>query len=94
MLAELHGSSEVGHSYERYVSQQRALKDEAHIVEYNLKVLEQVATYILTSAPNMASLPAFHQATSEIANKKEQLQHLVRLIKMHHNLVLIYTLLI
>ena len=80
MLAELHGSSEVGHSYERYVSalsQQRALKDEAHIVEYNLKVLEQAATYILTSAPNMASLPAFHQATSEIANKKEQLQHLV-----------------
>ena len=82
MLAELHGSSEVGCSYDCYVTalhQQRALKDEAHIVEYNLKVLEQVATYILTTAPNMASLPAFHQATSEIANKREHLQHFVSL---------------
>ena len=69
-------------SYERYVTaprQQRALKDEAHIVEYNLKVLEQVATYILSTDPNIASLPAFYQATSEIANKREQLQHHVSL---------------
>ena len=57
VLAEMHGSSEVGPSYERHVTalrQQRAFKDEAHVVKYNLEVLEQVAMYILTTAPNMA----------------------------------------
>ena len=80
VLAELQGSSEAGCSYERYVKalcQQRALKDEAHIVEYNLKVLEQVATYTLATAPNMASLPVFQQVTSEMASKRNRLQHLV-----------------
>lgn len=84
LLAELQGSGEAGRSYERYVTalrQQRALKDQAHICEYNLKVLEQVATYTLTTAPSMASLPEFHRVTSEITNKKEQLQQLVSLIK-------------
>ena len=80
LLAELQGS-EGGKSYDRYVRalcRQRTLKDEAHVVEYNLKVLEQVATYTLTTAPSMASLPAFHQTTAEITSKKEELRHLVR----------------
>ena len=79
LLAELQGSGE-GRSYENYVTalrQQRALKDEVHISEYNLRVLEQVATYTLTTAPSTASLPAFTQVTSEIARKKEQLKQLV-----------------
>ena len=63
LLAEMRGSGE-GRSYEKYVTalrQQRALKDEAHITEYNLSVLEKVATYTLTTAPNMDLLPAFTQ---------------------------------
>ena len=95
MLAELHGSGEVGRSYERYVTalrQQRALKDEERIVKHSLKVLEQVAAYILTTAPNMASLPAFQQATAEIANKREQKQHLVSLTSNMLEFCSIYTL--
>lgn len=79
LLAELQGSGE-GRSYEKYVTalrHQRALKDEEHVTKYNLSVLEQVATYTLTTAPNTASLPAFTQVTSEIARKKEQLKQLV-----------------
>ena len=79
LLAELQGS-DAGCSYKHYITalrQQRALKDDAHVLEYNLKVLEQVATYTLTTAPNLASVPAFQQVTSEITRKREQLQHLV-----------------
>ena len=84
LSAELQGS-EAGCSYERYISalrQQRAYKDEEHKIKYNLRVLEQVATYTLTMAPNISSLPVFRQLSSEISTKREQLQHLVS--KMHH----------
>ena len=79
LSVELQGS-EAGCSYERYATalrQQRASKDEAHKIEYNIKVLEQVATYMLATTPAIASLPVYQQMSDELFNKREQLQRLV-----------------
>ena len=83
LTAELNGS-EGGRSFERYsaaLRQQRALRDEVLSVQRQLTILEQSATYTMVVNPNIASLPIFHQLTTEISTRKGRLQQLVSLFK-------------